>query len=66
MSYFIKNIKYLQINSKNKVKFTLLLYRHVDKVIKLLGSNKVNTFNLENWKEFKECKKYEGTLVTLK
>ena len=64
--YFIKNIKYLQINNKNRIKFTLLLYKHLDKLVKLLSSNKVNTFNLENWKEFKESQKYAKALDTFK
>jgi hypothetical protein len=44
----------------------LILYKHLQKLIKLLADNKANWFKLKNWDHFKESKKYYTTHLTMK
>lgn len=44
----------------------MVLYHHLEKLINLLANNKTNYFQLDGWHEFKESKKYESTLTTMK
>ena len=64
--YLIRNLKFLETTAKNKTKLTLVLYHHLEKLINLLANNKTNYFQLEDWYEFKESKKYGSTLATMK
>ena len=54
------------INERSKNRFLLILYKHLQKLIKNLADNKVNWFNLKNWDYFKESKKYYSTHLTMK
>lgn len=45
---------------------TLILYKHLQKLIKNLADEKHNWFNLKNWDNFKESKKYYTTHLTMK
>ena len=64
--YFIRNLKFLETTPKNRIKLSLVLYQHLEKLINLLGDNTINYFQLEDWAEFKESKKYLSTLATMK
>ena len=66
LSYFAKNIKYLQVNSKNRNKLGLIIHKHIDKLIKLIVNNKNNSFNLDSWKDFKDSQSYTSFLVIAK
>jgi hypothetical protein len=66
ISYFIRNLKYLKVSSKNRTKLTLLLHKHMAKLITLLSNDKTNHFQLQEWESFKESKKYISTQNTMK
>lgn len=64
--YFIRNIKHLRVGSQNKVKLTLVLFRHLEKLIFLLSNKKENYFKLPFWEAFRSSKKYLSTHLTMK
>ena len=64
--YLTRNINYLLVNQKNKNKITIVLYKHLQKLIKNLADDQQNCFRLKNWDNFKESKKYYTTLLTMK
>ncbi len=41
------------VSPKSKNKLTLILYKHLQKLIKHLADEKQNCFNLKNWDIFK-------------
>lgn len=64
--YLARNINFLLVTPKNKSKLTLVLYKHLLKLIKLLADDQQNWFHLKNWDNFKESKKYYSTHLTMK
>lgn len=59
-------MNFLLASTKNKSKLTLILYKHLLKLIKLLADDQNNWFHLKNWDNFKESKKYYSTNLTMK
>jgi hypothetical protein len=59
-------MNFLLLGSKSKCKLTLILYKHLQKLIQLLADNQNNWFKLKNWDIFKESKKYYSTHLTMK
>jgi len=49
MYYLIENAVYLQLNWANKGKVSLMLFKHLLKLIKQLSDSKTNWFSLANW-----------------
>jgi len=44
----------------------LIMYKHLQKLIKQLADGKQNWFKLKNWDMFKVSKKYYGSQLTMK
>jgi len=51
--YLIRNLNYLLISPKSRNKLTLILFRHLLKLIKNLSDPSKNWFRLSDWTEFK-------------
>lgn len=66
MYYLTRNLTHLLVNAKSRSKATLILFKHLQRLIKNLSDDKSNWFNLSNWDHFKESKKYYTTLLTMK
>jgi hypothetical protein len=66
MYYLVENSHYLQLNSLNRGRLSLLLFKHVLKVIKQLADNKNNWFGFTNWDSFRKNPKYDNTYKTLR
>jgi len=58
MYYLIENSIYLQLNTLNRGRLSLLLFKHVLKIIKQLSDNKNNWFGFTNWDNFRKSSKY--------
>jgi hypothetical protein len=44
----------------------LVMYKHLQKLIKQLADGRENWFKLKSWDLFKESKKYYGSQLTMK
>lgn len=44
----------------------LVMYKHLQKLIKMLADSRNNWFKLNNWDVFRESKKYYGSQLTMK
>lgn len=64
--YLTRNLSHLLVSPKSKNRISLILFKHLQKLIKNLADDKANWFNLNNWDNFKESKKYYTTLLTMK
>ena len=64
--YLCRNIRFLKLGEKSKSKTLLVLYKHLQKLIKNLADNSANWFNIKNWDGFKETRKYYSTHLTMK
>lgn len=42
------------------------MYKHLLKLIKLLADQEHNWFQIRNWDKFRESKKYQSSLLTMK
>lgn len=47
--YYIKNMKYLRVSPKNQTKLTLVMFKHLEKLILLLTDRENNNFKLSKW-----------------
>ena len=56
----------MQLSWSNKGKLTLVLFKHMLKLIKQLADNKNNWFGLVNWDTFRKSPKFVTTLKTLR
>lgn len=54
MYYLIENNMYLQINNLNRGRLSLVLFKHLLKMIKHLSDNKNNWFGFTNWDSFRK------------
>ena len=64
--YFIENGVHLQLNWSSKGRLTLVLFKHMLKLIKQLADSKNNWFGLANWDNFRKGPKFITTLKTLR
>lgn len=64
--YLTRNMNFLLLGSRTKSKLTLILYKHLHKLIRLLADKDNNWFKIQNWDVFKESKKYYSTHLTMK
>ncbi len=64
--YLTKNINYLSVIEKTKEKVSLLLMRHLLRLVRNLADDSANWFRLSNWDSFKQSSKYTATLQTIR
>lgn len=64
--YLARNIGCLLLCENSRNKLTFVLFKHLQKLIRLLADDRSNWFNLKNWDNFKESKKYYSTHLTMK
>jgi hypothetical protein len=66
MYYIIENSNYLPLNTLNKGRICLVLFKHILKIIKQLSDGKNNLFGFTNWDNFRKSTKYDELHKTLK
>lgn len=64
--YYIKNVKYLRVSPKNQIKLTLVMFKHLEKLVLLLADRHANAFKLDRWEAFRETQKFYSTNATMK
>ena len=57
---------YLQLSWASKGRLTLVVFKHILKIIKQLADSKHNWFGLTNWDTFRKSAKFVTTLKTLR
>jgi hypothetical protein len=66
MYYMIENIMYIQINEINRSRLSLVLFKHLLKIIKQLSDNKNNWYGFTNWDNLRKSEKYQTTFRALR
>ena len=66
MYYLIENGASLPLNSLNRGRISLVLFKHILKIIKQMVDNKNNWFGFTNWDGYRKSIKYEDLYKTLK
>jgi hypothetical protein len=65
MYYLVKNIGNLKMSENSQQKVSLVLFKHIVKLVKQLADTRVNWFGFTNWDSFKNSKKYKNTQATV-
>jgi len=66
MYYLIENGASLPLNSLNRGRISLVLFKHILKIVKQMVDNKNNWFGFTNWDSYRKSIKYEDLYKTLK
>lgn len=64
--YMVRNLSLMPVAPNTRTKVGLILYKHLQKLIKQLADEKKNWLGLAKWENFKQGKKYKNTLLTMK
>lgn len=64
--YLLRNTNCLLVERRQGLKFGILVFTHVLKLVQVIADPNNNYLNLKDWDRFKRSKKYLNTSLTIK